>query len=143
VIWLPYANIRKNLDVLNDEHVQDVVIEGMQCLRDIYSAGVLGRDVRAWRKHPQGLLFYVISAEHELRKRGLIGEPRIRQAFTWVSRTEDTLAPVMPSWYGDPAFHLAQRSHLIRVDPEHYARRLPFTTPLELPIIWPTERKLR
>jgi hypothetical protein len=144
MIWLPYPNVRANLDVLADEHVTDIVLEGMQCLRDIY-AGALGRDVRAWRKHPQGLLFYVLSAEKELGKRGMgaVGEHQIVSAFTWISRHEPTMSPKMPSWYGEPAFHLAQRSHLIRVDPVHYARRLPLTTPLELPLIWPVERKIK
>lgn len=146
VIWLPYANVRANLDVLNDGHVTDVVLEGMQCLRDIYSAGVLGRDVRAWRKHPQGLLFYVLSANEELRARGMgAGQSSrsIAAAFTHMSRSEPTMSPKMPSWYGDPALHLSHRSHLIRVNPDYYTRRLPLTTPLELPLIWPSERKLK
>lgn len=142
MIWLPFANVRANLDVLTINHVYDVVYMGMQCLRDIYSE-VLGRDVRAWRNHPQGLLYYVIAAEQEMRKRGKEGEPGVSHAFTWFGRNEKTMSPIMPSWYGDPKFHLAQRSHLIRVDPVHYARRLPLTTPLELALIWPSERKLK
>lgn len=142
MIWLPFANIRACLDVLTIDHVYDVVYEGMQCLRDIYTDNVNGRDVRAWRNHPQGLLFYVLAAEKEMRKRGMTGEPRVNNAFTWLGRNEPSMAPTMPSWYGDPAFHLAQRSHLIKVDPVHYARRLPLDTPLELPLIWPTDRRI-
>lgn len=144
MIWLPFANVRANLDVLEDGHVTDIVLEGMQCLRDIY-AGALGRDVRAWRRHPQGLLFYVISAEKELSWRGMgaVGTRNIASAFTWISRQEPTMSPQMPSWYGDPSLHLSHRSHLIRVSPEYYTRRLPLTTPLELPLIWPSERKFK
>jgi hypothetical protein len=142
MIWLPFPNVRANLDVLSDGHLTDVVYQGMQCLRDVY-AGVLGRDVRAWRKHPQGLLFYVLSADKELRARGMGAGTNIAAAFTWISRQENTMVPKMPSWYGEPSLHLSHRSHLIRCEPEWYTRRLPFTTPLDLPLVWPSERKLR
>lgn len=142
MIWLPYANVRANLDVLKLEHIFDVVYEGMQCLRDIYS-GVLGRDVRMWHNQPAALLAYVAAAEKEVRGRGLQGEPRVIRAHVALSRAGYPLAPVPPSWYGSPEFHIAQRSHLIRVDPVHYARRLPFTTPIDIPLVWPSERKTK
>lgn len=142
MIWLPFANLRANLDVLTIDHIYDVVFAGMQCLRDIHVEEVSGRDVRAWRNHPVGLLMYVVAAEQEMRRRGMSGEPRVKTAFTWLGRNEPTMAPRMPAWYGDPAFHLSQRSHLIRVDPVHYARRLPLTTPLHLPVIWPVDRRI-
>lgn len=143
MIWLPFANVKANIDVLTDAHICDVVFEGMQCLRDIHEPSVAGRDERAWRNHPAGLLFYIIAAEAEMRRRGMDGEPRVFSAFTWISRRSATMSPQMPSWYGDPAFHESQRSHLIRVNPLHYARRLPPTTRLELPVIWPSERKVK
>lgn len=140
MIWVPFVSTKANIDVLSVGHLIDVVMQGLQCLRDMYS-NVGGRDVQAWGQHPQGLIYYVIYAETEMRRRGFSGEPRVYSAFTYVSRNQESMAPIMPSWYGNPEIHLSQRSHLIRVDPEYYARRLPLTTPLELPLVWPKERK--
>ena len=42
----------------------------------------------------------------------------------------------VPPWFGDPAFHLAHRSNLIRKDPERYKPLFP-DTPEGLPYIYP------
>lgn len=135
-IWLPYANNRENLRVLNDSHLADVVWQGLDTLRAIPRADD-GRHVRMWADRPACLLLYVVWAEAELQARGVGEEPRVRQAFTWYSRQGIPLSPVPPWWYGHPLFHRSQCSHLIACDPEHYARRLPVTTPLDLKLIWP------
>lgn len=142
MIWLPFANVKSNLTTLTDEHVMDVVFEGMQCLRNIYAENISWRDARMWVDGPAGLLFYVVAAEKEMRERGHDPEPRVRKAFVAIARAYESLSPKMPLWYGNPEFHRAQRSHLIRVNPEHYARRMPFTTPLEMPLMWPGEGRL-
>ena len=140
-IWLPFASAKANLKVLTDEHIFEVVFEGMQCLRNIVVGDVDWRDVKAWRNNPASLLFYVTHAEREMVRRGYDPEPRVLRAHVAMGRNGWSLAPVPPWWFGLPAFHVAQRSYLISVDPTHYARRMPFTTPLDLPLIWPGERK--
>jgi hypothetical protein len=142
MIWLPFANTKKNLDVLNDQHVFDVVFQGLQCLRHIYAGQLKWRDARAWAAAPAALLLYVHRAEREMVRRGYDPEPRVIRAHVALSDQGYSLAPVPPRWYGEPALHLSHRSHLIRVAPTYYAQRLPFDTPLELPLIWPGERKL-
>lgn len=42
----------------------------------------------------------------------------------------------LPPWFGDPKFHLAHQSNLIRKKPEHYAILFP-DIPDDLPYIWP------
>jgi hypothetical protein len=142
MIWLPFASTKANLDVLNDQHIFEIVYEGLQCLRNIYVGDLSWRDARMWGEHPAALLAYVSRAEREMVQRGHSAEPRVLSAHVALSRAGWPLAPVPPRWYGNPRFHLSQRSHLIRVDPEYYARRMPPTTPLELPLIWPNERGL-
>lgn len=142
MIWLPYANTKANLEVLKDEHVLDVVLQGLQCLRNIYTGHLSWRDARMWRGHPAALLLYVHRAEREMVSRGYPEDPKVIRAHVALSEAGWSLAPVPPWWFGYPAFHRSQRSHLIRVDPEFYTRRMPFTTPLELPLYWPGERKL-
>lgn len=142
MIWLPYANVKANTDVLADGQLFDVVFQGLQCLRNIYQGDLNWRDAAAWCSRPAGLLFYVLAAEQEMQRRGFPRERKVFKAFTSIAREYESLSPVMPPWYGDPALHQSHRSHLIRIDPEHYTRRMPFTTPLELPLIWPGERKL-
>jgi hypothetical protein len=142
MIWLPFASSKANLEVLTDEHVFEVVFEGMQCLRNVYAGDLDWRDARAWSNAPAALLAYVARAEREMVRRGYPPEPRVIRAQVAMSRAGWSLAPVPPWWFGHPAFHLSQRSHLIRVNPTHYTRRMPFTTPLELPVIWPGEKSL-
>lgn len=142
MIWLPFASTKANLEVLTDEHVFDVVFEGLDCLRNIYRGDLSWRNARMWGQRPAALLAYVASAEREMVRRGYEPEQRVMRAHVALSRDGWSLAPVPPWWYGTPDFHLAQRSHLIRVTPTHYAQRLPFTTPIELPLVWPQERKL-
>lgn len=141
MIWLPFASTKANLEVLTDQHVFEVVYEGLQCLRNIYVGDLSWRDARMWGSHPATLLAYAAAAEREMVRRGHNPEPRVIRAHVALSRAEWPLAPVPPWWFGDPAYHESQRSHLIRIEPTHYAQRLPFTTRLELPLIWPQERK--
>lgn len=144
-IWTPFANIRENLLALNDSHLADVVWEGLDTLRAIgtnrQGTTYNGRHVRAWQNNPGSLLMYVIAAEQELRGRGIGEEPRIGKVFVWYSKLRIPLAPVPPWWYGHPLFHRAQRSHLIAIDPRHYAQRMPMDTPLDLELIWPLEKE--
>lgn len=142
MIWMPFASSKANLDVLTDEHVFDVVFMGMQCLRNIYVGDLSWKDSRMWGTAPASLLLYTARAEREMVRRGYDPEPRVNSAHVALSRAGWPMAPVPPWWFGDPEFHESQRSHLIRVNPTHYAQRLPFTTRLDLPVIWPKERKL-
>lgn len=142
MIWLPYPSTKANLDVLTDEHVCDVVFQGVQCLRNIYAGELSWRDTKAWHRNPAALLAYVHAAEREMVRRGFPAEPRVIRAHVALSCAGWSLAPVPPWWFGEPLYHEAQRSHLIRVTPTYYAQRLPPTTRLELPLIWPGERKL-
>lgn len=142
MIWLPFANTKANLDVLTDEHIFDVVFEGLDCLRNIYAGDLTWRNARAWATTPAALLMYVHRTEQEMVRRGFPPEPRVIKAQTALAEADWSLAPVPPWWFGQAKFHIAQRSHLIRVNPTYYAQRLPPTTPLELPLVWPTEKEL-
>lgn len=138
-IWLPYPNMHSNMLVLRDTHLADVLYQGLDTLRAIPAETSDSRHVRMWRQSPGALLLHVINAEKEFRRRGLGEEPRVRRAFTWYYDLEIPLAPVPPWWYGSPMYHRSQRSHLIRIDPEWYARRLPPDTPLDMALLWPLE----
>lgn len=46
-----------------------------------------------------------------------------------------------PSWLGDPAFHAAHRSNLLRKNPEWYGQ-FGWTEPNDLPYVWPTVQEL-
>ena len=138
-IWVPYANLTMNVKVLTDEHLSEVVYVGLDTLRAIV-ADQDGRLAEMWRSAPAGLLSYLVRADQERQARGQPAELRVRRAFSHLARRGLSLAPVMPRWFGgDPSLHLSHRSRLIRIDPEYYAQRLPFDTPLDLPLRWPKE----
>jgi hypothetical protein len=53
-------------------------------------------------------------------------------------RSQDELADAgaLPRWLGDPAFHRAHQSALVRKDPEFYGPRFP-GVPDDLEYVWP------
>jgi hypothetical protein len=75
----------------------------------------------------------------------------------WVRRgSPDTVAPQLiaelgrrprrdakrPPWVGDPAFHAAHRSNLLRKDPEWYRQLWP-DEPDDLEYVWPVRKAER
>ncbi len=59
------------------------------------------------------------------------GVPRVR------GQAELADAGALPGWLGDPEFHRAHQSALVRKDPDHYGPQFP-GVPDDLPYVWPT-----
>ena len=49
------------------------------------------------------------------------------------------IAPISPSWLGNPDFHASHRSNLLRKDPEHYAQ-FGWTESDNLPYVWGSDQ---
>lgn len=138
MIWLPFRLMHQNVAVLSDEHLEDVLQEGLEVLRSY----VMGRQFQhdedqMWQGNCGWLQSYVRDAEMELQQRGYDPDPGPIQAFSHFLKKNLSVAPRPPHWLGSAAFHISHRSQLIRSDPVHYARLLPLNTPLELPFVWP------
>lgn len=65
--------------------------------------------------------------------------------LTWIERGYKNTMPlylvdhsnlILPSWFGDPAFHASHRSNLLRKDPTHYGK-FGWSESHDLEYIWP------
>lgn len=98
--------------------------------------------VTMWRGHERDLALYGHALAVEMGRRTKIdGSPKWRPdvvrrwtAFWQLAADDHDTTP--PPWLGDPEFHEAHRSNLIRKLPGHYRPLWP-STPDNLPYVWP------
>lgn len=137
-IWCPYPNFKANTDVLRDEELWSCLYVALDVLRQLlHYKTTTGRLVQLWGARPGFLLSYAHIVADELERRGHKRDPGVTKAFVYMLRETGSVAAAPPTWWGEPRFHLAHRSRLIAVAPTYYAQRMPPTTPLDLPLMWP------
>jgi len=128
--FLPYPDFRKTARVLDNRRLGRQRVEAYQILR------VLSGLTRGWINHPAVLMWrgyetalsaYMNAMIEEWVKRGY------RNQMLRVALEGDY---EKPPWLGDPAFHAAHRSNLLRKEPDHYRRFWPHE-PDDLPYVWP------
>jgi len=138
MIWLPSRLLSRSAEMLSEEHLVQVHEDGLDVLRRILGHGEMNRSARMFQYNPSWLLAYVGTINIELGVR-FNRDPSsgYHMACRHFMRLGISLAATPPDWLGNKAFHLAQRSYLIGLDPEYYAHRMPLNTPLDLPLVWP------
>jgi hypothetical protein len=91
--------------------------------------------VKMWRGYEAALAAYGMAICEEWIDRGYNDS-----LYPWFSNQYAKFvgdrSPKLPPWLGDPKFHRAHRSNLLRKQPEHYRKFWP-TLPDDLPYIWP------
>jgi len=85
---------------------------------------------RMWRGYDRYLCLYGRTICEEWNSRGY--RDSVLPRFL-----DMPLAGKKPPWLGDPAFHLAHQSNLIRKDPAFYRPIFGNNVPDDLPYIWP------
>jgi len=88
---------------------------------------------RLWRGHFHHLALYILAGFDELKSRGRHYPKHYQEAEQHLLSNENTGPPF---WFGDPAFHAAHRSNLLRKDPIWYGQ-FGWTEPPDLPYLWP------
>jgi hypothetical protein len=88
--------------------------------------------VRMWRGHDLALAYYVRAVIGEWTSRGYRNSMVVPAAADLLVCWPNWCPP----WLGDPAFHAAHRSNLLRKDPVHYGR-FGWTESPDLPYVWP------
>lgn len=127
--FLPYPDFYRSAAVLDTKRLGKQRVECVQLINAIE-----GRSA-GWRNHPAAIMwqhnvdalktyYHVISGEWVVR-----GYKHTMPFYV-------TSVPTMPSWLGDPAFHAAHRSSLLRKDPIHYGQ-FGWDEPPTLEYIWP------
>lgn len=110
---------------------------------------VLAGKQSAWKNHPavkmwEGyeftLRFYAACICDEWRNRGYKDtcDEKISELYVQMGIPKNGVNYEPPAWLGDPAFHAAHRSNLLRKLPEHYSR-FGWAEPPTLPYVWPTK----
>ncbi len=139
--FLPYPSFAKSAAVLDRKRLGKQRVEVVQILTALFWRPSAERPkppgwvhhpaTQMWRGYEGALAYYGITACDEWIGRGYKD-----------TRTEKILALVQPDtrrvppWLGDPAFHAAHRSNLLRKAPEHYGQ-FGWTEPADLPYVWP------
>lgn len=130
--FLPYPDFARSARTLDWRRLGKQRVEALQLLK------VLRGETRGWRNHPAALMWAGYEPALTTYMGACISE--------WVARgyrnTMGWVVPervIMPPWFGDPTFHVAHQSNLIRKDPAFYAPLFP-GVPADLPYVWPVQR---
>ena len=135
--FVPYPDMQRSAQVLDDKRLGKQRVETMQILR------ALTYETYGWKHHPAVLMWkgheealgaYARAICEEWTKRGYadtcaatIGIDLDNAGIRNPTRTEAQLrkANKLPRWWGDDAVHASHRRALLRKDPDHYAKHFP------------------
>lgn len=135
--FLPLPDFAESARVLDTRRLGKQRVETLQIVKAlVLKTGGWQRHpaVRMWAGHVPGLVAYQRAVCFEWTcGRGFKDTCLDKTAVVAGTLGDDT---DKPDWFGDPAFHLAHRSNLLRKDPEHYGKLWP-GVPDDLPYIWP------
>jgi hypothetical protein len=146
--FLPHADFAATARVLDPPRLGKQRVEALQVLRGLTVPGYGWRHhpaVRMWRGYEEALVRYGLEICREWSAAGRRDTCAVSLAAGLLSargvaaaRDQRRLAEAgeLPPWLGDPAFHLAHRSALVRKDPGFYGRLFP-GVPDDLPYVWP------
>lgn len=132
--FLPYPDFAESARVLDRQRLGKQRVEVLQLLRAILVPG------SGWENHPAANMWR--GYEMSLRNYGMtICDEWFRRGYkdTCKLKLAHMVLPIhdrVPHWLGDPAFHAAHRSNLLRKDPTHYGR-FGWAEPNDLPYLWP------
>ncbi|HET7415877.1 MAG TPA: MSMEG_6728 family protein [Arthrobacter sp.] len=135
--FLPYPDFAASAGALDDSRLGKQRVEALQILRALVIPDYGWQQhpaVRMWMGHVPGLTLYGLAVVDEWLARGRSDSTR-GQIQEFASSASGGVVP-MPPWLGDPSFHAAHRSNLIRKSPEFYRERFS-DVPDDLPYVWP------
>ncbi|SRR5487761_2180339 len=129
--FLPYPDFRASATCLDYRRLGKQRLEARQLLRVLQNP-----EQRGWRRHPAALMWSGYEDALALYMNAIITEWKRRGFHNSMELAQIPDAPPMPWWLGDPAFHAAHRSNLLRKDPVFYGQ-YGWSEPPDLPYIWP------
>jgi len=132
--FLPYPDFRQSLQILDYRRLGKQRVEAFQLIRAITVGTGWSRHpaARMWTGYLNALKLYYNLAIEEWERRGYRNRMKKMAVEGEV---------VLPSWFGDEAFHAAHRSNLLRKDPTYYGQ-FGWREPPTLPYVWNEEKWL-
>jgi hypothetical protein len=133
--FLPYPGFAESARVLDYRRLGKQRVEVLQLLKALLADGGWSNHPAAnmWKHRENSLVSYGIAICNEWISRGYKDTCLDKISAFWDEYAESSL----PDWLGNPDFHAAHRSNLLRKDPVHYGQ-FGWTEPNDLPYIWPT-----
>lgn len=128
--FLPYPDFAQTAACLDSRRLGKQRVEAFQILRALTIPDYGWQHhpaVRMWRGYESGLQSYLNVCITEWVRRGF------RNSMLLQAVPESICTP---PWLGEPAFHAAHRSNLLRKDPVFYGQ-YGWTEPPDLPYVWP------
>ncbi len=129
--FLPYADFRTSLEVLDTKRLGKQRVEAMQLVR------VLERGSGAWYNHPAAKMWRgcvpALKLYHDIAIR--VWKER-GYKNTMIEYNEECWE--FPDWVGNEEFHTSHRSNLLRKDPVHYGQ-FGWKEAPDLEYVWPAK----
>ena len=116
------------------KEIAAALLKAQQSFKDANAAYKAQDYKRAAKNYEDALKLYILAMCREWRACGF--NDSVEAQILARCPGGEPASPPLPPWLGDPAFHLAHQSNLIRKDPDHYAPRFP-GVPGDLPYVWP------
>ena len=146
--FLPYPDIIKSVQCLDDKRLGKQRVEAYQILR------VLAGLTKGWQQHPAVRMWvgytdclevYMNCCIQEWIRRGFINN----MLFCWSASSSNyykkkladlifEVELIYPKWWGNKQLHDSHKSNLLRKYPEHY-KQFNWNVPNNLSYYWPTE----
>ncbi len=133
--FLPYPDFKKSAECLDWRRLGKQRIEAMQILRALENHNY------GWQNHPAVNMWRGFEAMLAVYHNTIIEEWITRGYRNTMKLIVPDIAPISPSWLGNPDFHAAHRSNLLRKDPNHYGQ-FGWTESDNLPYIWGSSQGL-
>jgi len=145
--FLPYPDFERSARVLDQRRLGKQRVECLQVVRGLTVPGYGWRHhpaVKMWRGHLEALGRYTLTCCEVWVEGGRADTcaatvvTDLGSAGVATVRTQDELAAAgaLPYWLGDPDFHRAHQSSLVRKDPDFYGPLFPDVPP-DLDYVWP------
>lgn len=137
--FLPYDGFTESARVLDNKRLGKQRVETMQIMAALHTGKgwIHHPATKMWRGRECALLYYQEAICHEWTSRGYKDACRIKTYDLHMQYCDDDGNNPPPFWLGDPEFHRAHRSNLLRKFPEHYGPLFEPDLPDDLPYVWP------
>lgn len=135
--FLPYPDFAESAKCLDRQRLGKQRVECLQLLKALKGEGGWANhpSTKMWRGYTPALVYYGVTICSEWRQRGY-QDTCLGKMLDFYDIGLHSFRLELPFWLGDPVFHLAHKSNLIRKLPEHYGKLWP-DVPADLPYIWP------
>ena len=129
--FLPYKDFHESMRALDSKRLGNQVYR--EALTLVKGGWQNHPASKMWRGHEHSLCNYALAGLDVLAERGKF-YPHHRDTFEAIKLTHPDTGT--PPWLGNPSFHEAHQSNLLRKDPAHYGQ-FGWTVSDDLPYVWP------